>query len=251
MSLSASLPPVVPSIPLRPSVEDPVVHPIRRAHPLISNDSNNDTHSNHASSISSQSHSSGLGASIKRQISNVRQRWSLALHAASASSTLVPLPNSSAQQARSDSFDLQQKVSRPRVFNVTALIGKASAPKLNKDRSKVRHARSRTETSAHHFTAATLFSPDFFAQMGIFHRSSDHAEGTLHSEHQQPSKLQHEVIVPESLRRGTSITKVTNKTQKQTLFRLDPDQGQIVWESKQQKFSAWSSFSSFLPFCRP
>ncbi|TFK64981.1 PLC-like phosphodiesterase [Pluteus cervinus] len=44
-----------------------------------------------------------------------------------------------------------------------------------------------------------------------------------------------EVAVPEQLQRGTFITKVSNKKLKRILFSLDPDQGQIIWESNRRK----------------
>lgn len=45
------------------------------------------------------------------------------------------------------------------------------------------------------------------------------------------------VMVPQLLQQGTPMTKVSPKTHKKVVFRLDADLGQMVWESKQQKIS--------------
>ncbi|KAI9509539.1 PLC-like phosphodiesterase [Russula earlei] len=44
-----------------------------------------------------------------------------------------------------------------------------------------------------------------------------------------------DVVVPRLLQRGTHMIKVSGKKQKNVLFRLDPDQGQIIWESKRHR----------------
>lgn len=59
-------------------------------------------------------------------------------------------------------------------------------------------------------------------------------------EHEQPKFVGGDVAVPQLLQQGTPMTKVTNKKRKKVVFRLDADQGQIVWESKKHKISAWS-----------
>ena len=45
------------------------------------------------------------------------------------------------------------------------------------------------------------------------------------------------VTVPQLLRRGTPMTKVSSNKRKTFVFRLEVDLGQIIWESKQQKIS--------------
>jgi len=47
-----------------------------------------------------------------------------------------------------------------------------------------------------------------------------------------------DLSVPQKLQFGTLMTKVTGKKQKRVVFRLDPDQGQIIWESKKHRISA-------------
>jgi hypothetical protein len=52
----------------------------------------------------------------------------------------------------------------------------------------------------------------------------------------EPSSIA-DVSVPQLLQQGTPMTKVSNKKRKKVVFRLDPDQGQIVWESKSRRIS--------------
>lgn len=52
-----------------------------------------------------------------------------------------------------------------------------------------------------------------------------------------------DVAVPQLLQQGVPMTKVSASRQKTYVFQLDPDQGQILWVSKKQKISAWSSSS--------
>jgi len=46
-----------------------------------------------------------------------------------------------------------------------------------------------------------------------------------------------DVIVPAVLQIGTPMIKVSGGKQKKVVFRLDPDQGQIIWESKKHRIS--------------
>lgn len=76
---------------------------------------------------------------------------------------------------------------------------------------------------------------------------------TLHREHAPPSSNQDseeqqlatsldsssdEVKVPALLLHGTPLLKVSAKKVQTRLFKLDPDQGQILWESKKSGVSA-------------
>jgi hypothetical protein len=47
-----------------------------------------------------------------------------------------------------------------------------------------------------------------------------------------------DVTVPDLLQKGTPMIKVSGKKQKNVIVRLDPDQGQIIWESKKHGISA-------------
>jgi phosphatidylinositol phospholipase C delta len=55
-----------------------------------------------------------------------------------------------------------------------------------------------------------------------------------------------DVTVPQLLQHGTPMTKVSAKERKRAVFRLDPDIGQIIWESKKHRISTSTSFSSLL-----
>jgi len=46
-----------------------------------------------------------------------------------------------------------------------------------------------------------------------------------------------DVPVPAVLQMGTPMIKVSGRKQKKVVFRLDPDQGQIIWESKKHRIS--------------
>ena len=46
-----------------------------------------------------------------------------------------------------------------------------------------------------------------------------------------------DVTVPAVLQRGTPMIKVSGRKQKNVVFRLDPDRGQIIWESKKHRIS--------------
>jgi hypothetical protein len=46
-----------------------------------------------------------------------------------------------------------------------------------------------------------------------------------------------DVTVPAVLQMGTPMIKVSGGKQKNVVFRLDPDQGQIIWESKKHRIS--------------
>lgn len=46
-----------------------------------------------------------------------------------------------------------------------------------------------------------------------------------------------DATIPQLLQQGVPMLKVSAKKQKRYMFRLDPDQGQIIWESKKLRFS--------------
>lgn len=52
-----------------------------------------------------------------------------------------------------------------------------------------------------------------------------------------------DVTVPQLLQEGTPMTKVSAKQRKRAVFRLDPDIGQIIWESKKHGISMFQYFS--------
>lgn len=56
-----------------------------------------------------------------------------------------------------------------------------------------------------------------------------------------------DLTVPDLLQRGTPMIKVSGKKQKNAVFRLDPDQGQIIWESTKHRISACFYFDIMTP----
>ncbi|KAF7343265.1 Phosphoinositide phospholipase C [Mycena venus] len=56
-------------------------------------------------------------------------------------------------------------------------------------------------------------------------------EGTPRSSHSSADDT-----VPKALQDGIFLTKISTKKQQKLLFRLDPDRGQLVWESKVKKY---------------
>lgn len=74
--------------------------------------------------------------------------------------------------------------------------------------------------------------------------SSDHDS----VEHQQPTSSDpssDEAKVPVLLLHGTPLLKVSAKKVQTRLFKLDPDQGQILWESKKSGISMYGSPHGF------
>ena len=49
-----------------------------------------------------------------------------------------------------------------------------------------------------------------------------------------------EIPVPALLQQGVPMTKVSAKSQKRYIFKLDADQGQIIWESKKLRISSYT-----------
>ncbi|PBK93995.1 1-phosphatidylinositol-4,5-bisphosphate phosphodiesterase 1 [Armillaria gallica] len=60
------------------------------------------------------------------------------------------------------------------------------------------------------------------------------ADETLDTKHERSAHL--EVTVPLLLQKGTPMVKVSSKKGRQVVFRLDPDQGRIVWEGKVHRY---------------
>ena len=54
-----------------------------------------------------------------------------------------------------------------------------------------------------------------------------------------PSSTPVDPVVPVLLQAGTPLTKVSGKKQQRIVFKLDPDQGQVVWETKKIHLSEY------------
>jgi hypothetical protein len=52
-------------------------------------------------------------------------------------------------------------------------------------------------------------------------------------------KIMADISIPQLLREGTPMTKVSAKKQKRIVLRLDPDQGKLVYQGKQLRNSQW------------
>ena len=48
--------------------------------------------------------------------------------------------------------------------------------------------------------------------------------------------------IPQALQRGTQVMKVSSKKHKSVILRLEPDLGQVIWESKQNHISMFFGF---------
>ncbi|KAG7447803.1 PLC-like phosphodiesterase [Guyanagaster necrorhizus] len=63
------------------------------------------------------------------------------------------------------------------------------------------------------------------------------ADETADTKHERDAVTPHlEVTVPLVLQKGTPMVKVSSKKRRQVVFRLDPDQGRIVWEGKVHRY---------------
>jgi hypothetical protein len=59
-------------------------------------------------------------------------------------------------------------------------------------------------------------------------------------------KIMADISIPQLLREGTPMTKVSAKKQKRIVLRLDPDQGKLVYQGKQLRNSQWHLVTIFL-----
>jgi hypothetical protein len=62
----------------------------------------------------------------------------------------------------------------------------------------------------------------------------DHTRGVSVAQSASPA----DVTVPDLLQRGTPMIKVSGRKQTNVVCKLDPDQGQIIWESKKHRISS-------------
>lgn len=77
-----------------------------------------------------------------------------------------------------------------------------------------------------------------FASVNDGRYHSAHAHGPAMQTDQQHGKSSiAEIPVPALLQQGVPMTKVSAKSQKSYIFKLDADQGQIIWESKKLRIS--------------
>lgn len=53
-----------------------------------------------------------------------------------------------------------------------------------------------------------------------------------------------DVSIPDVLKTGIFMTRISEKTQKQVLFRIDPDEGRILYKSSQSRISMYKIYYS-------
>ncbi|KAG2006701.1 phosphoinositide-specific phospholipase C [Coprinopsis cinerea AmutBmut pab1-1] len=87
--------------------------------------------------------------------------------------------------------------------------------------------RATNDFTAHQRTLSTVSERSFM--------TSTAAPATPRPNTHPDSKESGDMVVPHLLQLGTPMTKVSAKKHKKFVFRLDPDLGQIVWESKKHK----------------
>lgn len=88
-------------------------------------------------------------------------------------------------------------------------------------------------------TSVTLNSAKNDSVRPVLHHSnslpttmqSNSSENTIR-EHWEENTAPTDIAVPKLLQVGTPMTKVSTAKHKKLVFRIDPDQGQIIWESK-------------------
>lgn len=73
---------------------------------------------------------------------------------------------------------------------------------------------------------------------------ADHGDNIAHGIPVAHSVPTADVTVPTVLQMGTLMIKVSGGKQKKVVFRLDPDQGQIIWESKKHRISTSLLFNT-------
>ncbi|VDB86429.1 unnamed protein product [Peniophora sp. CBMAI 1063] len=105
------------------------------------------------------------------------------------------------------------------------------------------HAQAQGHGRSQSFSASpsTSFPPRFTPNMATIISPTSIAQETSQSTllpgdtpnpSITPSSIPADPVVPALLQAGTPLTKVSGKKQQRIVFRLDPDQGHVVWETK-------------------
>jgi phosphatidylinositol phospholipase C delta len=129
---------------------------------------------------------------------------------------------------RFEDFKVQSRMGRSKSFN-DAPAGSQSIPILADNRRHKGHSKSLA--IERHSLQADLSTPAAISDIVPAPRTPA-VLPTITGE-----TVIGNVMVPQLLQQGTPMTKVSLKTHKKVVFRLDADLGQMVWESKQQKIS--------------
>ncbi|KAI0922841.1 hypothetical protein AcV5_009715 [Taiwanofungus camphoratus] len=190
---------------------------------------------------STDSGSLGIRGSIRRKLREVKDVSTNIARSRSRSAkrSASTAPNPSAPAV---DFDLRASTSSP-----AALSSDSTGAE-----TRTRHKRSQSEVlptspwaSQAHSSGSPVFSftVEEHREPEPLTLSSDPTlvSSTSESHHPEESRSTSpaardssmlDVTVPQLLQQGVPMLKVSAKRQKRCIFRLDPDQGQIVWESK-------------------
>ena len=133
----------------------------------------------------------------------------------------------------------------PRGLGLTRSNSTSAPPTKTTPPQASGHRRAKSE----HLLSRPVFSysidstpPDMDDQTHTLHREHAPPSSNQDSEEQQLAtsldSSSDEVKVPALLLHGTPLLKVSAKKVQTRLFKLDPDQGQILWESKKSGVSA-------------
>jgi phosphatidylinositol phospholipase C, delta len=97
------------------------------------------------------------------------------------------------------------------------------------------HASTAPETSLSiGLMATSVPSPHTHASLLSNLHLHHHHSSEVEEDPSSSNKSKMDIVVPLLLQQGTPMTKVSAKKQSKSVFRLDPDQGQIRWESKRR-----------------
>lgn len=195
---------------------------------------------------STDSGSLGIRGSIRRKLREVKDVSTNIARSRSRSAkrSASTAPNPSAPAV---DFDLRASTSSP-----AALSSDSTGAE-----TRTRHKRSQSEVlptspwaSQAHSSGSPVFSftVEEHREPEPLTLSSDPTlvSSTSESHHPEESRSTSpaardssmlDVTVPQLLQQGVPMLKVSAKRQKRCIFRLDPDQGQIVWESKKLRIS--------------
>ncbi|KZP20290.1 PLC-like phosphodiesterase [Athelia psychrophila] len=160
---------------------------------------------------------SSLGASIRRRFQEAKDSpivRSISLRVPPASAH-AGAPGAQGQKRHGRAFSSGSATPRPRVVPARA-------------------ERSERQTGAP--DARFAYSPfSNYASTSTSATATQASTTTPKAPGKPRRKSMADIAVPELLRRGVPMTKVSAKRQKTYVFQLDPDQGQILWVSKHQK----------------
>lgn len=148
----------------------------------------------------------------------------------------------SSQSSSSDSGlrrSLSNRLSKVRAGPVVRAISLQRSPPNNDGQIRKRHGRAQSESQVpvrssgynaniysltEHVEAVQTSSPVHLED------AANHRASSFRQISRKPSMA--DVPVPALLQHGVPMTKVSPRSQKSYIFRLDADQGQIIWESK-------------------